>query len=88
MSIEAGVLCPFLKILFQFFARSSCAIFNTSRALSSSVQQCSGVQLTSERYPNLKRGDYGVLNNDDVAAFQKILDPGIYFNQQVFSKIF
>jgi len=55
--------------------RSSCAIFNTSRALSSSVQQCSGVQLTSERYPNLKRGDYGVLNNDDVAAFQKILDP-------------
>jgi len=57
--------------------RTSCALLNTRRALSSSSVQRggSGVQLTSERYPNLKRGDYGVLNNDDIAAFQKILEP-------------
>ena len=34
------------------------------------------VQLTSERYPNLKRGDFASLTSDDIKTFQSILDPG------------
>ena len=34
------------------------------------------VQLTSERYPNLKRGDFAALTSDDIKIFQSILDPG------------
>ena len=34
------------------------------------------VQLTSERYPNLKRGDLASLTSEDIKTFQSILDPG------------
>ena len=45
--------------------------FTTALGLSSQVK------LTSERYPNLKRGNFASLNSEDIQAFQAILDPGI-----------
>jgi len=37
---------------------------------------CSSVKLTSERYPNLKRGNFSSLSDEDISTFQNILDPG------------
>ena len=37
------------------------------------------MQLTSERYPNLKRGEFASLTSDDVKTFESILDPGEYY---------
>jgi len=42
----------------------------------SALESRGPVQLTSERYPNLKRGDFASLTSDDVKTFQSILDPG------------
>lgn len=48
-----------------------------SRLLSTCSVLSSKVQLTSERYPNLKRGNYASLTDEDIKSFQTILDPGI-----------
>ena len=42
----------------------------------SSLDARAPVQLTSERYPNLKRGGFAALTSDDIKIFQSILDPG------------
>ena len=33
-------------------------------------------QLTSERYPNLTRGNFAVLDDSDLKHFENILEPG------------
>ena len=45
--------------------------FSTAQGLASQVK------LTSERYPNLKRGNFASLNSEDIKTFQAILDPGL-----------
>lgn len=47
------------------------------RTFTTSLGLASQVKLTSERYPNLKRGNFASLNNEDIKAFQAILEPGI-----------
>jgi len=46
------------------------------RTFSTALGLSSQVKLTSERYPNLKRGNFASLNSEDIQAFQAILDPG------------
>ena len=50
------------------------------RTFSTSLGLASQVRLTSERYPNLKRGNFASLNSEDIKAFQAILEPGIQIN--------
>ena len=47
------------------------------RTFSKALGLSSQVKLTSERYPNLKRGNFASLNSEDIQAFQAILDPGM-----------
>ena len=51
--------------------------FLQRRTFSSAAALSSQVKLTSERYPNLKRGNFASLNDEDIKAFQAILEPGI-----------
>ena len=44
----------------------------------------SNVKLTSERYPNLKRGQFATLNDDDITAFKTILDEGKFAKKKQF----
>ena len=50
------------------------------RTFSTALGLASQVKLTSERYPNLKRGNFSSLNSEDIKAFQAILDPGMQMN--------
>jgi len=46
------------------------------RPLSTTSALCSQVKLTSERYPNLARGNYATLDESDLKQFENILDAG------------
>ena len=50
------------------------------RTFSTALGLASQVKLTSERYPNLKRGNFASLTSEDITAFQAILDPGMQVN--------
>ena len=52
--------------------------FLQRRTFSSAAALSSQVKLTSERYPNLKRGNFSVVSEDDIRAFKEILDPGMW----------
>ena len=52
----------------------------TIRNFSLTSGALSSVKLTSERYPNLKRGQFNTLNDNDITAFKNILDEGILQN--------
>ena len=54
--------------------------FLQRRTVTTSLGLASQVKLTSERYPNLKRGNFASLNSEDIKAFQAILEPGIQMN--------
>jgi FAD/FMN-containing dehydrogenase len=59
-----------VRNIFNFFPRSSTSSFKyVGRAFSAEPP------LTSEQYPDLKRGPYSEVTNDDLAKFTSILDP-------------
>ena len=47
-----------------------------NRTLSTFNALASQVKLTSERYPNLARGNFAVLEDSDLKQFESILDAG------------
>ena len=47
------------------------------RTFSTALGLSSQVKLTSERYPNQKRGNFASLDSEDIQTFQAILDPGM-----------
>ena len=56
--------------------------FLQRRTFTSAAALASQVKLTSERYPNLKRGNFATLNEEDLEVFRGILDPGMRSNLQ------